>query len=342
MHSSLRKPSSSIGTCQRIYCYGITVWGWSSWRSISAYCRPALPWSTATHPIGHVRPDIRRPAYKSRLSRKRRATRLSCTHVASLAISAVRVESVLRHFTAARLTRPAPATAQGRFNAFERDVVTDVAERRVALERLRSVLASGRRIKFPGSTTLDPTPEEQQRRHEAIDTAQQAFESLLTPDERRRYRRDGRGYLGLGKSRARRDHRRIDIKRAQFWVARRAYELGRAAKAFPWSQRSMEPDRGRPQVERLGKKYQWIALDELVCRLADNHWISDTARTRPVTNTLRTSVSLGILTRRLSSKSIVPPFPGWVRLRLPSKPRSGSICMAICRRPRARASTSDH
>ena len=30
------------------------------------------------------------------------------------------VESVLRHFTAARLTGPAPATAQGRFNAFER------------------------------------------------------------------------------------------------------------------------------------------------------------------------------------------------------------------------------
>ncbi|MGH8605734.1 MAG: hypothetical protein ACREXR_23965, partial [Gammaproteobacteria bacterium] len=32
-------------------------------------------------------------------------------------------------------------------------------------------------------------------------------------------------------------------------------------------------DRSRPVIERIGKKYQWIALEELMARLADNFWI---------------------------------------------------------------------
>src|SRR5581483_7545009 len=89
------------------------------------------------------------------------------------------------------------------------------------------------------------------------------------------YRQDARAHLGLETRRKREEHPRIDVERAQFWVAKRAYEIGRASSRLPWSHRSMEPDRGRPHVERLGKKYQWIALDELTCRLADNYWIAE-------------------------------------------------------------------
>jgi hypothetical protein len=59
------------------------------------------------------------------------------------------------------------------------------------------------------------------------------------------------------------------------WVANRAYRMGWTAKRFAHdrSQRYAY-SRDRPIVERLGKKYQWLALDELLCRLADNNWLT--------------------------------------------------------------------
>ncbi|WP_157959813.1 hypothetical protein [Devosia submarina] len=35
----------------------------------------------------------------------------------------------------------------------------------------------------------------------------------------------------------------------------------------------MRYSRDRPRTERIGKKYQWLALDELLCRLTDNFWL---------------------------------------------------------------------
>ncbi|MGH8508601.1 MAG: hypothetical protein ACREVH_07780 [Gammaproteobacteria bacterium] len=58
---------------------------------------------------------------------------------------------------------------------------------------------------------------------------------------------------------------------AGLWIGRRAYELGWTKDRFP-----REPygaDSRRPVTERIGKKYQWIALEELLARLADNFWI---------------------------------------------------------------------
>ena len=62
-----------------------------------------------------------------------------------------------------------------------------------------------------------------------------------------------------------------DPKPAGLWIGRRAYQLGWTKDRFP-----AEPytgDRNRPLTERIGKKYQWIALEEIMARLADNYWI---------------------------------------------------------------------
>ena len=60
---------------------------------------------------------------------------------------------------------------------------------------------------------------------------------------------------------------------AQLWVTKRAYSLGWTKERFPddgnWAYTS---SRERPLVERIGKKYQWIALYELLARLTDNVW----------------------------------------------------------------------
>jgi hypothetical protein len=58
---------------------------------------------------------------------------------------------------------------------------------------------------------------------------------------------------------------------AGLWIGRRAYELGWTKDRFP--QEPYSGDRSRPVIERIGKKYQWIALEELMARLADNFWI---------------------------------------------------------------------
>ena len=58
---------------------------------------------------------------------------------------------------------------------------------------------------------------------------------------------------------------------AQRWICKRAHELGWTARRFGAFDRRF-PSHGRSdhRVERMGKKYQWLALHELVARMADN------------------------------------------------------------------------
>lgn len=65
-------------------------------------------------------------------------------------------------------------------------------------------------------------------------------------------------------------------KWAQRWVCKRAYELGWEKGLFEdfESHCSRGRDRGSNLMERIGKKYQWIAFHQLLAHLADNlHWI---------------------------------------------------------------------
>jgi hypothetical protein len=67
-------------------------------------------------------------------------------------------------------------------------------------------------------------------------------------------------------------------KWAQRWVCMRAHELGWTKKLFEDFEKVCSYGRGGgfsgDHMERMGKKYQWIALHELLARLSDNvHWI---------------------------------------------------------------------
>jgi hypothetical protein len=70
-----------------------------------------------------------------------------------------------------------------------------------------------------------------------------------------------------------------DADRGCLWVADRALSLGWTSGLFPKDAGGSE-DRRRSsgRIERIGKKYQWIALYELLARLADNFWIIDEHR----------------------------------------------------------------
>ena len=67
-------------------------------------------------------------------------------------------------------------------------------------------------------------------------------------------------------------------KWAQRWVCKRAYELGWKKELFAKFERNCSRGRGvgssQKAMERVGKKYQWIAFHELLARLSDNvYWI---------------------------------------------------------------------
>lgn len=69
----------------------------------------------------------------------------------------------------------------------------------------------------------------------------------------------------------------FDSQFAKRWVTKRAYELGWNKKLFP-NDRSYNDEqysRNRAMTERIGKKYQWLALSELMARLSDNVWTRD-------------------------------------------------------------------
>lgn len=61
-------------------------------------------------------------------------------------------------------------------------------------------------------------------------------------------------------------------KWAQRWVCKKAYEFGWTSKMFGDFERRHSNTYGRKgsKIERIGKKYQWIAFYELLARMADN------------------------------------------------------------------------
>lgn len=56
------------------------------------------------------------------------------------------------------------------------------------------------------------------------------------------------------------------------WICKRAHELGWSAEVFGDFEKNYcrSYDRNNHELERIGKKYQWIALRELLARMADN------------------------------------------------------------------------
>ena len=94
------------------------------------------------------------------------------------------------------------------------------------------------------------------------------LESLLTIDEVRRLADE---YFRDGKPNESYSH--VSVEQCRLWVSKRAYELGWSAELFPYDHGMRSSSRHSNDYERIGKKYQRIALDEIQARLADNFWV---------------------------------------------------------------------
>lgn len=181
------------------------------------------------------------------------------------------------------LTSPAPhLSARQKAHRFEREVIQPSPQRRAALSALEKVCFEGRRTRIvqleegfglaveTEDATSDPTWKP------SFCKAEKSLCKLLTKAEVERYQTDW-----LPSHHPDQTIRTLEAETkiktwpalpAGYWIAKKAYGFGWSAKRFG---EDIGDRRGheRPRVERIGKKYQWLAASELLARLVNNYWM---------------------------------------------------------------------
>lgn len=184
------------------------------------------------------------------------------------------------------LNQARPATHRDRVEAFRKRVAADpdpaVAE---AFERLTAAAApeSGdnrdsivllnlfRNLRWDDAIGDLPGREIVEEKVMAIEEAEAQFVSLLPESEQAYFREEILRYLEFGSMAHLADRPiRFDIMAERRWVWRRAHELGWSSDRFESFERLLSGGRQERRIERIGKKYQWIAWHELQARLSDH------------------------------------------------------------------------
>lgn len=163
---------------------------------------------------------------------------------------------VVRHrvenFLARRLTDPEPAPV----------AEPSEAEQQVDEQRLAVLLAS---LGYAQTTSLENDDTESVRDSLSDEQVHPLRRSVTTPTSERRRRRTFKSD-------------KYPMDRAKRFIFQRCIELGWTPElfgAFDISIGRSDSGRSAHKPERFGKKYQWIALLELLARLADNYVLGD-------------------------------------------------------------------
>jgi hypothetical protein len=183
-------------------------------------------------------------------------------------------EPRIRRFLSTSLKKPVLLTSEQRLLTFIRDVVGTEKEKIQAFEQLKRKANpySYGLLKPILDSWEDLDQSEIDEWQKDLKKSEKDFLALLSKDDIRRFKSDAAPSLY---DQPTKQPPKIDLAAAMRWVANRAYRFGWTAKRFPRDRSKVgNYSRDRPVVERIGKKYQWLALDELICRLADNNWLS--------------------------------------------------------------------
>ena len=187
----------------------------------------------------------------------------------------------VRSFLTSRLTDPKPVSASEIKERFEREVISSHPARVEALEAYEQASRVPIRLSFVEKDAEAKTKSVERDiggdRHEVSkDDALSRLEAMLDAEEKQRlseeYLNDGAGHG---------DYSKVSVDQCRLWITKRAYELGWTAELFPNDVGGTNYLRHENDLERIGKKYQRIALDELQARLADNFWILEGEPERP-------------------------------------------------------------
>jgi len=187
------------------------------------------------------------------------------------------IQSRVGRFLRVPLSKNIPFTREQKKRLFEVDVIGDDRERIIAFEGLENVLNPYRYGLYSFSIGTEerkqPSEVELNRWNDRKNIKSNDFLGLLSEDEIKRFELEVLPYL-LDRSYESQEEIKFDIAAIKRWVAKRAYDYGWTKERFG-ADRSYVANysRERPSIERIGKKYQWLALDEALSRLADNYWM---------------------------------------------------------------------
>ena len=112
------------------------------------------------------------------------------------------------------------------------------------------------------------TPEEQR-----LAVAEMALQQAMTSAQWEDFRVRAKDFIQRRPSAEDLDNRAayFDVHWGRRWICKRAHELGWTSERFGnFDNLSRGYSRNDHRVERIGKKYQWLALQELIARMADN------------------------------------------------------------------------
>ena len=122
---------------------------------------------------------------------------------------------------------------------------------------------------------------------ERLAVAETAFQQTMTSDQWEDFRVRAKDFIRRGSSTEHLQNwvAHFDIHWARRWICKRAHELGWTSERFgDFEDHFRDYDRHHHKVERIGKKYQWLAFQELIARMADNlvfldsPWVEDDDR----------------------------------------------------------------
>ncbi|TBE91242.1 hypothetical protein ELG97_04690 [Rhizobium leguminosarum] len=188
-------------------------------------------------------------------------------------------------FLSISLEKEVPLTAKQKLHIFEKDVVGCDPKRMQAFELLENTanpywygLYSFNLDRKPSK----PSAAKIKRWEKDVASAERAFLELLSAEEIERFATEAAA--GLRRIESNTKHpKKFEQSSLKRWVAKRAYDFGWTKGRFPYdSGHRGSYSRERPVIERIGKKYQWLALDELLSRLADNYWMTGDFNSLPV------------------------------------------------------------
>lgn len=187
------------------------------------------------------------------------------------------IEPTFRQFSNVPLSEPRPLSIDERKAKFEEIVSDWDTEKTLAFRKLEEQYDEynqtllNLRLHSARARIGDVADDEQPMPDAApVEEALDAFSSMLSDEELSTFMKFGGPTLINGT-----DNRipGFDTEVARKWITKRAYGFGWTSDLFP-NEPADYNDRQRPRIERVGKKYQWLAHSELLATCADHFWMS--------------------------------------------------------------------
>lgn len=175
------------------------------------------------------------------------------------------IESRVRNITTCSLKDPWPRSVEEICNLFVEEVVNGNAERENWFDLVRK-FATFKRSSFS---------EDELDTNALFSKCEEQFLSLLPQAEADRYLTDAKPFLENGSTRKHGELSRVSADQAKLWVVNRVLEIGWTSELFPYDTSAGDDRLRGARIERIGKKYQWIAFFELLARLSDNFWLAE-------------------------------------------------------------------